>query len=92
MPIPAQQHREIIEPGNHALQFHAVHQKHGDRGFALADMVQEHVLYVLRFFSGHVGLSLFLSPLLRRLMLMIVKKLKLTDVCVARGTGVVQRI
>jgi len=25
-------------------------------------------------------------------MLMIVKKLKLTDVCVARGTGVVQRI
>ena len=35
MPIPPQQHAEIIEPGHHALQFHPVDQENGERDFAL---------------------------------------------------------
>jgi hypothetical protein len=48
MTIAAQKHAEIVEPGDIALQFHAVDQIDGDCGFAFADRVQERVLKVLR--------------------------------------------
>ena len=44
MAIATQQHAEIIEPGHHALQLDAVHQKNGERNFALADVIEEGVL------------------------------------------------
>src|SRR3546814_3366044 len=51
--VPAQQHREIVEPADDALQLHAVHQKHGDRGLGLADVIEKNVLDVLRLVGGH---------------------------------------
>src|SRR3954453_20921269 len=44
MPVPPQQHAEVIEPGHHALQLHSIHQKNGERNFALSDMIEECVL------------------------------------------------
>src|SRR3954468_2575749 len=41
MTIATQQHAEIIEPSNHALELYAVHQKDRERGFVLADVIQE---------------------------------------------------
>ena len=42
--ITAQQHAEVIEPSDHALQFHAVHQEHRDRNFLFPNLIQEAVL------------------------------------------------
>ena len=47
MPIATQQHAEIIEPGDHALQLDAVHQEDGERNFGFADVIEEGVLQVL---------------------------------------------
>ena len=47
MAVATQQHAEIIEPGHHALQFDAVHQKDGERNFGFADVIEEGVLQVL---------------------------------------------
>src|ERR1700677_4037450 len=47
MPVAAQEHAEIIEPGHHALQFDAVDQEDGQRNFALADVIEECVLQIL---------------------------------------------
>src|ERR1700675_3952831 len=44
MPIATQQHAEIIEPSDHALQLDAVHQEDGERNFGFADVVEEGVL------------------------------------------------
>src|SRR5579872_3391496 len=37
--VPAQQHAEIVEPSDVALQFDAVHQEDGDGRLALADRI-----------------------------------------------------
>ncbi len=47
MPVAAQQHAEIVEPGHDALQLHAVDQEDGERSFALADVIEEGVLQIL---------------------------------------------
>jgi len=63
MAITAQQHREIVKPGNDALQLHAIHQEYRDRRFGFANVVQEDILYVLGLFSGHgTGPSFCWSP------------------------------
>src|SRR5215203_1195087 len=46
--VAPQQHAEIIEPGNVALQFHAIDQIDRHRRLALADGVQKGVLEILR--------------------------------------------
>src|SRR5262249_11480663 len=53
MRIAAQQHREIVEPSHDALQLHAIHEEDRHWHLVLADVIQEHVLYVLGFFSSH---------------------------------------
>jgi hypothetical protein len=53
VPVAPQQDREVVEPGDDALELDAVDQEDGHRGLVLAHMVQEHVLHILRFFSGH---------------------------------------
>ena len=50
--VAAQQHTEIVEPGHHPLQFHAVDQEDRERRLGLADGVEERVLQVL-FFVVH---------------------------------------
>jgi hypothetical protein len=60
MPIPAQQHAEIIEPRNNALQLHSVHEEDRERDFGFANMIEESVLQILRSFSGHSRCSIFL--------------------------------
>jgi hypothetical protein len=67
MPIPPQQHAEIIEPGHHPLQLHAVHQEDRERRFAFADVIEEGVLQVLRAFGCHCRCSIFIrGPLSAR--------------------------
>src|SRR5882672_10052981 len=53
MCVAAQQHRKIVEPSDDALQLHAIHEKDRHGHLVLADVIQEHVLYVLGFFSSH---------------------------------------
>src|SRR5580700_1666264 len=53
VPVAPQQDREVVEPGDDALELDAVDQEDGHRGLVLAHMVQEHVLHILRFFSSH---------------------------------------
>src|SRR5215470_5782448 len=63
MRVAPQQHAEVVEPGDDALQLHAVYQEDGDRHFVLADVVQEDVLDALGFLVGHYYLRpLFLGP------------------------------
>ena len=59
LPIAAEKQREIIEPGDDALQFDALDQKHGHRSLAFAESVQENILEIL-IFIGHICL-LFLA-------------------------------
>jgi hypothetical protein len=44
MAIPPQQHAEIIEPSDNALQLYTVHEKYGQRSFLLPYMIKESVL------------------------------------------------
>jgi hypothetical protein len=44
MPVATQQDAEIIEPGYHALELDAVHQKDGERNFVFANVIEEGVL------------------------------------------------
>jgi hypothetical protein len=53
MPIPAQEHAEIIEPRYHALKLYAVHEKDRERNLVLADVIEESVLKVLRALARH---------------------------------------
>ena len=46
MLVALEQYREIIEPGDHPLQFYPVHQKHGDGRMGFADVVKEKLLKV----------------------------------------------
>jgi hypothetical protein len=57
--IAAKQQREIVKPGNDALQFDAFDQKHGYGRLATAQGVQKDILEIL-IFIGHIGL-LFLA-------------------------------
>src|SRR5690606_38939461 len=50
--VPAQQNAEIVEPGNDALQLHAVDEEDCERGFRLSDSVEEGVLEVLFLIHG----------------------------------------
>src|SRR6516225_4645212 len=47
MPVATQQHAEIIEPRDDALQFHAIHQENGEWDFVFADVIEKSVLRVL---------------------------------------------
>src|SRR5262245_36680617 len=44
MPVPSQQHAEVIEPRYYALQLHPIDQKDCERGFVFADVIEEGVL------------------------------------------------
>jgi hypothetical protein len=47
MPVATQQHAEIIEPRDDALEFHAIHQENGEWNFVFADVVEKGVLKIL---------------------------------------------
>jgi hypothetical protein len=57
--IAAQKHAKIVEPGDVALEFYAIDQENGDRGFAFADGVEERVLQILLFFAHGFSLVIF---------------------------------
>ncbi|MPL79210.1 hypothetical protein SDC9_25085 [bioreactor metagenome] len=59
--IPAQQHAEVVEPGDHALQFDPVDEEDRDRNLRLADVVEECVLQVLFVGSHFYYAFVFLS-------------------------------
>ena len=46
--VATEQDREVVEPGHDALQLDALDQKHGHRGFVLAQDVQKRILKVGR--------------------------------------------
>jgi hypothetical protein len=52
-PFTFEQHAEVIEPGNDALELDAVHKEHGQGSLALPHGVEENVLQVLFFVSRH---------------------------------------
>src|SRR5262245_61148043 len=69
MPVPSQQHAEIVEPGHDALKLDAVDEKYRERGLCLANMIEKSVLKALRAFCCHgasssllVTLTLFFAP------------------------------
>jgi hypothetical protein len=47
MRVAPQQDTEIIEPGNDALEFHAIHEKYCNGRFVLPDVIQKDVLNIL---------------------------------------------
>src|SRR3990170_7611817 len=53
MTIPAQENAEIVEPGDDALQFHAIHEEYRHGYFLLPDIVEERVLKILRAIASH---------------------------------------
>src|SRR5207302_11359361 len=59
--IASQQHAEIIEPRDHALQLHPVYQEDGEGSLVLADLVEEGVMQVLCAFGRHCRCSVFRS-------------------------------
>ncbi len=50
--VAAQEHTEIVEPGDDALKLHTVDEEDGERGLCLADSVKERVLQVLFLIHG----------------------------------------
>src|SRR5207247_1895357 len=61
MAVPPQQHAEIIEPGDHALQLHPVHQEDGEWGLVLSHVIEEGILQILRAIGRHYRCSVFRS-------------------------------
>jgi hypothetical protein len=53
MRVPLQYDAEIIEPRNDPLQPNTIYQKDGNRRVVFEDMIQKHVLNVLRLFCSH---------------------------------------
>lgn len=49
MTVAAQQHTEVIKPGDNALQLHSIHQKYGYWRFGFANGIKENVLKILIF-------------------------------------------
>jgi hypothetical protein len=54
VPITPQEHTKIVEPGDNALQLHAIDKKDRERNLVLADEIEKSVLEVLGAFGGHV--------------------------------------
>lgn len=59
MPVAAQEDAKVIEPGNDALQLHAVHEEDRQRRFAFANVIEKRVLQILSAVSGHCCSLLF---------------------------------
>ena len=57
MSVAAEQHAEVVEPSDDALQLDAIDEEDRQGGFLLADVVEERVLEALGFFGSHVLLS-----------------------------------
>jgi hypothetical protein len=57
MTVSTQKHTKIVEPGDNALQFHAINQENGEGNFVFANEIEKSVLEVLRAFCCH-----FLDP------------------------------
>jgi hypothetical protein len=51
--IAPKQQAEIVKPGDNTLKFNAIHQEDCDWYLLLANVVEEGILKVLRFFGGH---------------------------------------
>src|SRR6202000_262053 len=51
--VAAQQHAEIIEPGDDPLQLYAIDQKHRHRRLIFADVIEKDVLNILRLVRCH---------------------------------------
>jgi len=51
--ITAQQHGKIVEPGDNALQFHAIHQEHRNWDLVFAQVIKKRVLQIELFFLCH---------------------------------------
>src|SRR6187399_2886115 len=66
MSIAAQQQAEIVEPGDDALQLHAIDEENRQRDLGLANMVEEGVLEVVALF-GHLLSAPSLSEFADRL-------------------------
>jgi hypothetical protein len=47
MPVAPQEHAEIIEPRDDALEFHAIHQENSEWNFVFTDVIEKGVLKVL---------------------------------------------
>jgi hypothetical protein len=62
MRVPLQYDAEIIEPSNDPVQPNTIYQKDGDRRVVFEDMIQKHVLNVLRLFRRHEYPVRFLEP------------------------------
>ena len=48
LPVSAQQHTEIVEPGDVALQLHPIDQVDRDGGLTFTNGIQERILKILR--------------------------------------------
>src|SRR5262249_35252091 len=66
MPVTAQEHAEIVEPGNDALQLDAIDEESRERNLVLAHVVQERVLQAWRTVCHFVVVRLVYSLSLRR--------------------------
>ncbi len=56
MLVALQQDREIVKPGDDALQLHTVHKEHGHRRMGFAYIVEEQFLKVSALIVGHLVL------------------------------------
>src|SRR5918998_1668444 len=63
VPVPAEQHGEVVEPGDDPLELHPVDQEDGHGRLAFANVVQEHVLHVLGLLGGHGAVLLLMCGL-----------------------------
>jgi hypothetical protein len=62
MAIAPQKKAKIIEPGHKSLQFNAVYQENGYRRFGFANVIEERILKVLRFFARHELIPVGFGP------------------------------
>src|SRR3546814_19005507 len=52
MSVAAEQHREVVAPGDHALELHSIDQEQGHRRLRLAERLEKNVLKVVEL-VGH---------------------------------------
>jgi hypothetical protein len=65
--IPPQQHTEIVEPGDDALQLDPVDQKYRQRDFVFPDVIEKSILQVLCAIGCHGRVPFFCPRLARRI-------------------------
>src|SRR3546814_5162475 len=65
MAVAAQQHREIVEPGDDSLKLDALHEEHRHRRLRLAKRVEEEILE-RAVFVGHLAVLIGMVMALRR--------------------------